>query len=71
MKLFLLLIFTNLAFVWSNITSDNITLSDTNNDEDAVYYVLTIFGALLLAYLLTLLYDRCCIYWSNHHNVTG
>jgi len=70
MKLFLLLIFTNLAFVWSNITSDNITLSDANNDDDTVYYVLTIFGVLILAYLLTLLYDRCCIYWSNNE-VTG
>ena len=68
MKLILILIFLSITYVWSNNTTDNVSVntapSIVNNYEDLIFLGLSI-GFIIIILLLVFLYRKCGSYLNN------
>jgi ABC-type microcin C transport system permease subunit YejB len=62
MKLILLFSLLSLTLAQSN-TTHNTSLND--NDTEQIIFLVVIIGSIVLAILLLVLYDKCCIFWNR------
>ena len=60
MKLIILLSLISLTFSQSNNTSLNVA-----NDKEQNIFLLIVCSIVIIAILLFILYEKCCIYWNR------
>ena len=58
----LILLFSLLSLTLAQ--SDNATL-DVVNDPEQLIFLVVIIGVIMLAILLLVLYDKCCVFWNR------
>ena len=63
MKPILLFSLLSLTLAQSN-TTDNTSLNVTD-DKEQLIYLGVIVGVIVLAILLLVLYDKCCVFWNR------
>ena len=62
MKLILLFSLLSLTLAQSN-TTKNTSLKDKDNEQ--LIYLGVVVGVIVLAILLLVLYDKCCVFWNR------
>jgi hypothetical protein len=62
MKLILLFSLLSLTLAQSNTNNTSLTVTD---DQEQLIYLGVIVGVIVLAILLLVLYDKCCVFWNR------